>query len=137
GQHAEADRAWDRAFALDTDPRHINLRANKAVSLARTGDLAGAAAEAEALARSEAFAAACGVLAEASKAAAKKGDRAQAETYAARAVALLRQALQSGKTTPADLKETPFLAPLRDREDFHKLLAEWEKKKASAGKPPS
>lgn len=58
-------------------------------------------------------------------------DRARRERYAARALALLKQAQAAGyfKTAPhrAQLKMDADRAPLRDRADFKALVAELEK----------
>lgn len=48
---------------------------------------------------------------------AKRGD------HAARAVELLRQAIESGYRPPADLANDPLLAPLATRDDFRRLAA--------------
>ena len=51
-------------------------------------------------------------------------DRALHEKYAARAVVLLREAVQAGYKNVAHIKRDSDLDPLRQREDFQKLLAE-------------
>jgi hypothetical protein len=58
--------------------------------------------------------------------AAVKDDAKRREQYADRAVALLRQAVAAGWKDAAHMKKDQDLAPLRDREDFQKLLAELE-----------
>jgi tetratricopeptide (TPR) repeat protein len=51
-----------------------------------------------------------------------------AQRYADQAVALLRRAVARGYKNVAQMRGDPELKPLRDREDFQKLLAEFEKK---------
>jgi hypothetical protein len=49
-------------------------------------------------------------------------------TYGDRALAALRQAVEKGAKEVAQIKKDPSLDPLRQREDFHRLLAEVEAK---------
>src|SRR5262249_26307292 len=51
-----------------------------------------------------------------------------AQSYADRALALLRQAVARGFKDAAHMRQNPTLKPLRAREDFKKLLAELEGK---------
>jgi hypothetical protein len=53
-----------------------------------------------------------------------KGDSGHAERYAARAVALLRQAEDAGYKDAEALRKDPDLNALRGRDDFKKLLKE-------------
>jgi hypothetical protein len=55
-------------------------------------------------------------------------DRATLESHAARAVAVLREAIQKGFVNVAHIKKNNYLDPLRSRADFQKLLAELEEK---------
>ena len=48
----------------------------------------------------------------------------QKQAYADRALELLRQAVKAGYTNADQLAKDPNLGPLRQREDFQKLLAE-------------
>jgi tetratricopeptide (TPR) repeat protein len=59
----------------------------------------------------------------------KAKSKALAESYAERAIPLLRQAVARGFRSVTGLQQDPILAPLRGREDFKKLLAELEGKK--------
>ena len=52
-----------------------------------------------------------------------------AQSYADRAIALLRQAVARGYQDAAQLKKDANIEPLRGRDDFRKLLAELEGKK--------
>jgi tetratricopeptide (TPR) repeat protein/tRNA A-37 threonylcarbamoyl transferase component Bud32 len=54
--------------------------------------------------------------------------RALAEQYAARAVTQVRMTIQEGFRDPVFIKKDPDLDPIRQREDFKKILAELEKK---------
>jgi hypothetical protein len=49
-----------------------------------------------------------------------------AKSYAARALDLLRQAVARGYKDAALMKKDPDLDPLRQRDDYRKLLAEVE-----------
>jgi tetratricopeptide (TPR) repeat protein/serine/threonine protein kinase len=55
--------------------------------------------------------------------------QALAQSYADRAMDLLRQAIRKGFKNAKKMKEDPDLDPLRPRADFQKLLAELEEKK--------
>jgi hypothetical protein len=57
-----------------------------------------------------------------------------AQSYADRALALLREAVRCGYRDAAHMQKDPDLDPLRGRDDFQKLLAELEKG-ARKGKP--
>src|SRR5262249_31209748 len=59
--------------------------------------------------------------------------RELAESYAERAVGLLRQAVAKGYKDLEALKKRPELEPLRSRGDFQALLADLEKKPVTAG----
>jgi hypothetical protein len=94
-------------------------------SLARAGEHVQATAEAEALAAAAdatadtLYKSAC-VLAVASAVA--KDDAALPSRYAARAVAVLRQAFAKGFRNVADMLRDSDLAPLRRRADYFDLL---------------
>jgi tetratricopeptide (TPR) repeat protein len=138
-RHADAVKDWDRALALNAVAAHIPLfRCNRALSLARAGEHAKAVAEVNALAEAKEVTGAtlydlgcvCALAA-----AAVKDDARLPEHYAARAVALLRQAVAKGWKDAAHMKKDPDLGVLRDREDFQQLLAKLEAKpKESADK---
>jgi len=61
-------------------------------------------------------------------------EKASRERYAARAVAVLREAVAKGYQDAAHMKQNTDLAPLRGRDDFQKLLAELEAKSKVAPK---
>jgi serine/threonine-protein kinase len=128
---AEALKDWERALAEDDGSKRALLRAGRAMALARLGEHARAVAEATAAAEGKVASAsalhlaavACSLCADR-----VKGDARLADRYAARAVALLRQAHARGYyREPAHalrLRENPEFEPLRQRADFRKLLAE-------------
>jgi tetratricopeptide (TPR) repeat protein len=60
---------------------------------------------------------------------------AEAAAFADKAVAALRDALQGGLRNVDDDLKTPDFDPLRGREDFKKLLAEWQTKSRPKAKP--
>jgi hypothetical protein len=109
------------------------VRLLRAGARARAGDTATAIAEADELAAAPGAAAdtlygAAAVHAVA--AAVARGD--VAERYAARAVAMLRQAVAAGYADVAHLRTDPDLDALRGRGDFKELAAGQDGK----GKPP-
>ncbi len=59
-------------------------------------------------------------------AAASKDDDTQQNKYADRAMAMLKQAVTAGWKDAAHIRKDTDLDPLRQREDFNKLLAEME-----------
>jgi serine/threonine-protein kinase len=129
GRYQEALADWDRALDLDEGPDRPTLCLGRAVTLAHHGDHATATAAAEELVKGSPAAdllydAAC-VFA---LSAAKAGDAALAERYAARAVALLREAVARGYRDAAHIQKDNDLDALRGRPDFQKLLAEMTSK---------
>jgi tetratricopeptide (TPR) repeat protein len=143
-RHAEAVRDWDRAIELDEGPNRRPFRISRAVSLARAGDHVKAVADANALlqgydvngAELYNLACVCALALEAVEAAASKG-KAESEKlkeqYAERALELLRQASAKGYKEIAHMKKDKDLDPLRQRQDFKKLIAELESRTKSSG----
>jgi tetratricopeptide (TPR) repeat protein len=134
-RHAEAVRDLDRAIELDTGPDRATLRTQRAVCLVRIGNHDQAVAEANTVAqgkdvRGDTLYNAAGVFALAS--AAVKDDPKLADRSAARAIGLLRQAQAKGyfkETAKIEhMKKDTDLDPLRQRDDFKKLLADLEAK---------
>jgi hypothetical protein len=70
----------------------------------------------------------CVPLAEADTQLPEAKRRELAEKHATRAVELLREAIAKGYEDASDLKQNQDLDPLRQRDDFKKLLAELEAK---------
>jgi tetratricopeptide (TPR) repeat protein len=143
GRHVEAVADWEQAIALnDEKPRDGEYRCGRAASLARAGQLAEATAAVEEIlkpgnaANGVLYDAACVyalAAAQAAKQARPNTSSLRAEQYARRAVALLRQAMQTGYQNVAHMKKDADLDALRDRADFKLLLEQMEKK---AGGPP-
>jgi hypothetical protein len=123
---------------LDEGPGRFPYRLQQAVSLAQSGELSRATAEAEDLVKTGpadaaflyntacVFSTSCG----------KCEDAAVAERYAIRAVALLRQAVARGWMEVAHMQNDPDLDSLRKREDFKTLIAELEAAKAATHPQP-
>ncbi len=133
GDFAAAVSAFERAIEMAEERIRPELRLARALALAKSGDHPQARAAAEAaLARESAkkhhWFDAAKVFAAA--AAAAKGSPKAAELQA-RAVAALRTAFEKGyfatATSPPELRATDF-DPLRERDDFKKLIADLEAK---------
>jgi hypothetical protein len=155
---AQARRDWPQARvlldealphhqrALKANPKHPayrrSFRDNRsalASTLVRLGDHAAAAAAVEELARfgdkpaDDSYKAAgvlslCVALAEKDAQLPPPRRKALADTYAARAVQRLREAVAHGNKDVAKMKNDTNLDPLRARPDFQQLLAELEQK---------
>jgi tetratricopeptide (TPR) repeat protein len=134
GRWKEAIRDWDRLLELDESPDRWKRRALRAVDLARVGDHARAAAEAETLEKDPAVSAdglwVLAIVYARSSREARSDSRlaaaeydSLAERYATRAVALLRKLKGMGMYTKA-MRTEPALQPLRGRADFQELLKE-------------
>jgi hypothetical protein len=116
---------WDRAIELD-EGRYVNeLRLKRASTFLNLKDDIRATADAQAIAESpkatgdDLYKAAC-VYAICTRFAQADGPRA--ESYASRAVRLLRQALAKGYPQPMRLTTDPDLNSLRSRADFQDLV---------------
>jgi tetratricopeptide (TPR) repeat protein len=130
GRHAEAAKAWTRLLELDDNPKRVDLRIARALSLARAGDYVTAIAEAED--RSVIKNLSAGLYVDlgcifALAAASVKDDAKLRDQHAARAVELLRQAVAKGYKDAEYLKKVDDLKALRERPDFQSLLKELEK----------
>jgi serine/threonine protein kinase/tetratricopeptide (TPR) repeat protein len=142
-RHAEAVKDWDRAIELDEGPNRRQFRMSRALSLARAADHARAVSEANELAQGDDVNAAvlydlacvCSLASAAVTPAASNG-KAESEKlkeqYAARALELLRQAVPRGWMEVAHMKKDTDLTPLRQREEFKKLMAELEANQKTA-----
>ncbi len=108
------------------------IRLQRATTLARLKRHAEATAEANAFARSKDASAA--ILYDVARVYALSvvaaGVDPPTDQYAARAVELLRRAIERGYQNVARLKRDPDLDALRPRADFQKLLSELEKPSA-------
>jgi len=137
-RHAEAAANWSEALKLTPGPPGMRnrIRMFRAVALARWGDHAKAAEEAQAViakapGSGQALHNAACVYAQAAAAASRdqalreEKRAALAEKYGARAVAYLVRAGDAGlpdSATVEQMQKDPDLAPLREREDYKKLL---------------
>jgi serine/threonine protein kinase/Flp pilus assembly protein TadD len=131
-QYAEALKDWDRAVELSPPQEQPGLRAARATTRVKAGQVAEAVAEVAELTKSASwnagqwydFACVCAL------ASGKCAD--QKQPYADQAMNLLQQAVKAGYTDAAHMKQDANLDPLRGRDDFTKLLQELEKKAAPA-----
>jgi serine/threonine-protein kinase len=147
--HPEARRLLEEArphvqVALEANPRHPfyreivrNLRRELAATLLEVGDHAGAAEAAADLARIAAdpagdaalaagFFSRCVPLAEKDAKLPEARRKELAQSYAEQALAALRQAVAKGYKDAANMRKDKDLDPLRQRDDFRKLLTELE-----------
>ena len=125
-KYTDAVKDWDRAIELSEKPEQPEFRAGRATTKLRAGQAAEAMAEVAQLTKlpdgtadqwysfARFHAVASGKLAD------KKAE------YADRAMELLQQAVNAGYKDAAHMKKDTDLDPLREREDFKKLLAELE-----------
>jgi serine/threonine protein kinase len=126
-RHREELQLWERALEIDDGrPRHEYL-IRRAFTLARMKEHSRAAFEAKSLA--EAIDASAHTIYDAARvytlAAANVDSKdAVAEEYAIKAVQLLRQAFVRGFQNARALRTDDGFDPLRERADFHELLAE-------------
>jgi hypothetical protein len=122
---------FDKMVELATEPERPFRRVIRAVVRVRAGQVATAIEEAEELAKTAEplvlYNAAC-VYALASKPTKANPIPAEQQAkYAERAIALLRQAVAKGYNNVHNMKNDDDLKPLRERDDFQKLLREMQK----------
>ncbi len=127
-RYAESTADWDKAIELT--PERRPSRMGRALSRVMAGQVEAALREADELAKdadaNTLYNAACVYALAAARGAPSAGPRAP-ESYAARAVEFLRQAVAKGYKDVGHMKADDDLAALRDRDDFRALLAELEK----------
>src|SRR5579871_3430456 len=131
GRYEEALKSWDRAIPLAAPgPSQGDLRVGRALTAARMHQhrQATEVAESELKQDSSAWTAYSAARVFAVASALPDLDREQAERYAARAVALLRSAVEKGDEHPEDMKTETDFESLRERGDFKQLLGEVEQK---------
>ncbi len=127
GKNIEAVKDWDRVVELGSKDEQPQLRAARASAKLKAGQVHEAVAEVAELRKlsnwdaDQLYDFACIY----SLALGKLADK-QAE-YANAAVALLTQAVKAGYKDAVHMKQDTDLAPLRERDDFKKLLADLEK----------
>jgi tetratricopeptide (TPR) repeat protein len=127
-KYDEALSDWDQAIQLSQPSMQLLFRAGRASTRLKAGQVAEALAEAAELTKSSkwdagqwydfarVYAVASGKLAD------KKAE------YADRAIELLTLACAAGYKDASHMKQDTDLYPLRNREDFKKLMGELEKK---------
>ncbi len=131
---AEATKDWDRAIELSSPDERAGVRVSRATSRIQAGLVAEAVAEVAELTPPAAdttglanwnaghwYNFACVYALASGKIADKK------QEYADRAMELLHQAVKAGWKDAAHMAKDTDLDPLREREDFKKLLAELDK----------
>ncbi len=125
---AEAVKDWDKAIEFSTPEYQPSLRASRAMSRVKAGQVAEAVAEIAELRKLPGWTAvqlydfACMYSVAAGKIADKKAE------YADAGMELLAKAVKAGYKDAAHMKRDTDLDPLRGREDFRKLLADLEAK---------
>jgi tetratricopeptide (TPR) repeat protein len=133
-KYAEAVRDWDRAIELSPPAEKPWATANRTATRLRAGMAFDANKELTQLATAVADASITAVwqsyhwydvVCVFSVASGKVPDKK--DEYANRAVELLQRAVKAGYADAAHMKKDTDLAPLRDRDDFKKLMAELEK----------
>ena len=127
GRFAEAVADWDRAIPLSLKEEQPRFRAFRATALQNCGREAEAVAEVAELRKLSGWNAgqlydfACAYSVASAKIADKKAE------YADAAMELLTKAVKAGWKDSAHIKRDADMDPLRDRDDFRKLLATLEK----------
>jgi tetratricopeptide (TPR) repeat protein len=123
-KHAEAVKDWDKAVELSPKAEQLSFRARRVNSRVKAGQVAEAVAEVEELTKTTKWNAgqwydfACVYAVASGKVAGKKPE------YADRAMELLNRAVKTGYNNAAHMAQDADLDPLRNREDFQKLLAD-------------
>jgi tetratricopeptide (TPR) repeat protein/tRNA A-37 threonylcarbamoyl transferase component Bud32 len=124
GRPAEAVADWDRAVELSPPRERPAVRAARARTLVRAGQVARALAEAEDLAKSPAAPADQLYTLACVHALAARADEANRDAHVESGVRLLRRAVDRGFRDVKQLKADEDLRPLRDHEGFRRLLLE-------------
>jgi serine/threonine protein kinase len=139
GRYAEAVQAWDRAIPLAEGPAQGDLRLGRAVTLAQMHRTKEAIATAEKVLEQDnsAWTAYNAARVFAVAATIPGLDPQRAEHYAARAVQLLRKAVENDARNREDMKTEQDFESLRKRADFKQLLADIEKKTSTLPKMPN
>jgi tetratricopeptide (TPR) repeat protein len=121
-EFTEAIKDWDKAIELSPEHEQTAARASRATSRLRAGQVAEAVAEVAELTKSQnwnsgqwydfacVYAVACGKIAD------KKHE------YADGAMDLLQKAVKTGWNDAAHMAKDTDLGPIREREDFKKLI---------------
>jgi tetratricopeptide (TPR) repeat protein len=125
---ADAGRDWDKVMELVPPREQLLYRAVRAKERAHAGAVAEAVAEVAELRKHLIWGG--DVLYEFARVYSLAATQVQDErpNYTSRAMEMLRKAVQSGFKDSTRMKWDKTLAPLRDRDDFRKLLADLEKR---------
>jgi tetratricopeptide (TPR) repeat protein len=127
-RYADAQADWDRVVELSEPATQPNARLLRAVARAHAGQTSDAVADAAELRKrtgwqggdwydlARIYAVAAGKVVE------------EKQNYGARAAEMLRKAVDAGFRDVVALKTVPDFAPVRDREEFKKLIADLEAK---------
>ncbi|MFN0019048.1 MAG: protein kinase domain-containing protein [Pirellulaceae bacterium] len=127
-KYVEAVQDWDRAIDLTPPAEQSEVRASRGISQLQVGMGAKEIAEIGELiekptgSADEYYVFACFFAVASGKIADKQ------QVYAERAMKLLQQAVKAGFDNAAHMRKDADVDPLREREDFKKLLAELEQK---------
>jgi tetratricopeptide (TPR) repeat protein len=123
GRHADAAKDRERAVALADEEKRPSSPEASAVVLARAGMATEAIAIVEKLAKLNFCSSDQWYNFSCVYAIASSKDAVNGDAYAARAVELLRKAIEKGWTDTQQIERDTDLAQLRGREDFRKLVA--------------
>jgi hypothetical protein len=126
-KYAEAVKDWNRVVELSPREQQPSLRAGRAMSRVRAGQVTEAVAEVDELRNSDAWNGGQWYDFACIYAVASGKDTGKKDEYAGRAVELLRRAVKAGWKDAAHMAKDADLDPLRDRNDFKQLLADLEK----------
>jgi tetratricopeptide (TPR) repeat protein len=128
GQRASASKDWERALELADDKERPIARAEILIQAGRVAEAVSVVAELTKLNTWESahwYNFAC------MYAIASRKDVAKRALYSARAVELLQKAIDKGWTNFELLKQDPDLEPLRNYQDFQKLVSGLEKRQSA------
>jgi tetratricopeptide (TPR) repeat protein len=132
GRPSEALTEYDKVLALRAVENRVHFRIQRALALAQTKEHARATAEASEVADTPdlpAYLLHDAAAIHAISSVTVRADARLSEQYAARAVVLLRRAFEKNyRANAAEIREDPRLKALQSREDFRKLMTEWEAK---------
>ena len=127
-QHSAADKDWDRAAELSSGAEKLQLRALRANSKLSAGQVKEAVVEVNRLRALPEWRAGELYLFARVYSLASTEIVNEKQEYADAAMEMLQKAVKAGYKEAAHMKADPDLDPLRDRDDFKKLLAELEAK---------
>jgi serine/threonine protein kinase/Tfp pilus assembly protein PilF len=132
GRHVEAVTDWDQAVALTPAAQQASLKADRALSQVKAGQVAAAIAEVAELTTSGKWTAARWYNFACVYALASARDKDKQDEHARRAVELLQRAVQAGYKDVDHMKKDADLDPLRGRDDFQKIIEAVSKAKNPA-----